>query len=173
MTTPGWEGILDDDEQILWQDRPDGRVIWRVGNVMGLLFGLFFAGIALVWMVLAASGGGFFWMFGLIHFFVGLGVAFGSIYWNAIRRRNSWYTLTNKRAFIASQLPLAGKKLKSWPITAGTVLEFRDGDPATIYFANEIRRNGNGTRKVNIGFERIKDGREVYQKLRDVQKSAT
>ncbi len=172
MTTPGWEGILDTDEEIVWQGRPGGKVVLRAGNIVTLLFGLFFAGFAAVWMLTASMAGGFFWMFGLIHFFVGLSVAFGAIYWNAIKRRNSWYTLTNKRAFIASNMPLVGKKLKSYPITAATTLDFQDGDPASIFFATETRSTKNGTRTVPVGFERIKDGRAVYKKFRDVQKSA-
>ncbi len=171
MTTQGWEGILDQGEEIVWQGCPDGRVVWRAGNISTLLFGLFFAGFALFWMIMASSAGGFFWMFGLLHFFVGLSVAFGAIYWNALRRRRSWYTLTNKRAFIASTMPFVGKRLKSFPINVDTVLDFQDGDYASIYFATETKRTKNGTKSVGVGFERIQGGRAVYSKFREVQKN--
>ena len=83
MTT-GWDGILDDDEAIVWQGRPDGKVVFRPGNIIGFLFGLAFAIFALFWMILAASAGGFFWAFGLIHFSVGIGISFGALFWSAL-----------------------------------------------------------------------------------------
>lgn len=172
MTVPGWEGILDEDETIVWQGRPDGGIVIKPGNIVTIIFGLFFAGFALFWMIMAASAGGFFWMFGLIHFFVGVGVAGGAVFWSAFRRRRSWYTLTSKRAFIASELPIMGRSLKSYPINDDTMLDFVDGDLATINFATERRRGKNSSYTVNIGFERVKNGRELYAKFREVQKNA-
>ncbi len=174
MTTSGWDGILDDDEEILWQGRPDRRIVLRPRNIGGLLFGLLFAGFALFWMIMAAQAGGMFWMFGLLHFSIGLAVAGGAIYLNAFVRSRSWYTLTNRRAFIATDLPLVGKRLKSYPIDGDTVLEFEQGDPASIYFAQERKRNNNGTTRVQkIGFERVENGQDLLRLFRDIQRNAT
>ncbi len=174
MTTPAaWQGILDDDENILWQGRPDGAVKWKPGNFFTLIFGLFFAGFALFWMIAAAQGGGVFWMFGLIHFFIGLGIAIGPPFYNAWRRRHTWYTLTDKRAFIATDLPVIGRKLESYPIDAGTILTYEAGEPATIHFAKKTKRGKNGTYTVDVGFERIAGGAEVYRLLRNIQKADT
>lgn len=173
MNVPqGWQGILDDDEEIRWQGRPDDAVVWKLRYLFTGIFGLFFAGFALFWMSMAASAGGYFWMFGLIHFSVGLGIAFVPPFGNAWRRRHSWYTLTNRRALIATDLPLLGRKLKSYPIRRDTMLEFDSGDPATIIFSSETRRTNNGSRTVKIGFDRIPDGRTVYALIRDIQKAA-
>ena len=172
MTVPGWEGILDNDEQIIWQGRPDGGISVKPGNIVAFLFGLLFAGFALFWMIMASSAGGYFWMFGLIHFAVGAGISGSALYWPAFKRQRSWYTLTNKRAFIAVELPLVGRSLKSYPINEDTVLNFVDGDLATIHFATERRRGKNSSYTVNIGFERIKNGRDLYAKFREVQKNA-
>ena len=171
MTPEGWKGILDQGEEIIWQGRPDGKIVFRIGNIATFIFGLFFAGFALVWMILASTAGGFFWMFGLLHFSVGIGISSGALFWNAYKRRHSWYTLTNKRAFIASDIPLKGRKLKSYPIRPDTMLEIDNSQPATIHFANEVQRGNNGTRMARIGFERIADGREVYAKIRDIQRA--
>lgn len=165
----GWDGILGDDETILWQGRPDGAVTLRLQNLALLVFGLFFAGFALVWMVLAAAAGGGFWMFGLIHFAVGIGIATGALFWGAFRRRRTWYTLTDRRAFIATDLPLLGRRLKSWPIDADTMLDLEDADLATVNFARETRRGKNGHYQVAVGFERIADGKAVYRLMRDIQ----
>ncbi len=171
MSTPsGWEGILDEDEAILWQGRPDGKVDFRLVHVFTGLFGLAFAGFALFWMVMASQAGGFLWMFGLIHFFVGLAIGIGPPFLSAWTRRHTWYTLTDRRAFIATALPLRGRRLKSYPIDDDTVLDYRAGDPATVYFAHEMRRTKNGSRRHDIGFERIADGQEVYGMMRQVQR---
>ena len=172
MSRDGWEGILDTDEEIVWQGRPDGKVVLRIGNILTFIFGLFFAGFALVWMLLAATAGGLFWAFGLIHFSVGIGLAFGALFYSAWLRRRTWYTLTNRRAFIAPDRPILGKRLKSYPITDDTVLEFDDARPGTIYFAEEIRRTNNGTSRKSIGFERIADARDVYKLIREQQRAA-
>ena len=165
-----WASILDPGEQILWQGRPDGRIVLRPGNIVTFIFGLFFAGFALFWMIMASRAGGFFWAFGLIHFSVGVGLSFGAIFWGAFVRRRTWYTLTDQRAFIATDLPVRGRGLKSYPITADMMLDYAPGDPASVWFAAETRRTKNGTSTKRIGFERIADGDEVYQHIRQIQR---
>ena len=173
MNTPsGWEGILDKDEVIRWQGRPDGAVVWQVSNFATLLFGAAFSGFALFWMIMAAQAGGGFWMFGLIHFFVGIGIGIGPVFWSTLKRRKSWYTLTNKRALIATDMPTKGRVLKSYPITKDTMIELVSGDPASLHFATVQRRSKNGTYKAKIGFERIADAQQVYTLMRDIQKEA-
>ena len=140
MSVDGWDGILDTDEKVIWQGRPDGRIVVRIGNIAGFAFGLFFAGFALFWMIMASQAGGFFWMFGFLHFFVGLGVAFGAVFWSAWKRRHTWYTLTDRRAFIATDVPFRGRSLKSYPITRTTVLDYDGSDPATIMFRERPHR---------------------------------
>ncbi len=169
-TAPGWEGILDPGEDILWQGRPDARVVWKVGHIFSFLFGLVFAGFAVFWMVMASQAPGGFWMFGLIHFSVGLGIAIGPPFWGAWRRRHTWYTLTDHRAFIATDVPFVGRRLKSYPIDGDTVLGFDSGAPGSVWFAHEYRRTKNGSRRVGIGFERVPDAQAVYAKIREAQR---
>ncbi|KMW58183.1 hypothetical protein AIOL_003154 [Candidatus Rhodobacter oscarellae] len=167
----GWDGILDEGEEILWQGRPDPRVVFRGRHLLTVTFGAFFAGFALVWMLLASSGGGYFWTFGLIHFTVGLGIMAGPIFWPAWARRHTWYTLTDRRAFIATDIPFQGRKLRSFPIAAKTRIDYQQGPPDTIHFAEEYRRTKNGSHRVAIGFERIDKGDEVYRLIRDIQRA--
>lgn len=167
----GWDGILDAGENILWQGRPDGAVHFGVGNLPVVLFGLAFSAFALVWMIMASQAGGFFWMFGLLHFAVGIGLAFGAIWWDAYKRRHTWYSLTDRRAFIATDLPLFGRRLQSYPIEKDTALNYTPGSPGAIHFAHETRRSSNGRhRTVEIGFEFISEGDTVYTLMRDIQK---
>ncbi|MDF0595419.1 aspartate carbamoyltransferase catalytic subunit [Psychromarinibacter halotolerans] len=172
-TTPaGWEGILNEGETILWQGRPGHRLVIGVGQIAAMIFGLFFSGFALLWMILAAQAGGFFWMFGLIHFSVGLSIGVLPPFWSAWSRRHTWYTLTDRRAFIATDIPLMGRKLKDYPIDTQTPLTWDDGERGNVWFANEYRKTKNGSRKIPIGFERIPDARKVYDLCRKVKSSA-
>ncbi len=170
MSRSGWEGILDEGEDILWQGRPDAAIQLKIGNWATFLFGLAFAGFALFWMIMASQAGGGFWMFGLLHFMVGIGLSFGAIFWDAYKRRHSWYTLTDHRAFIATDMPIKGRTLKSYPINDDTVLEYQQGQLSTIHFSEETRRGNKGRRyTVKIGFEGIGEGEKVYRLMREIQ----
>lgn len=166
----GWDGLLDPGEKILWQGQPDSGIRLRVGDYIMIVFGLFFGGFALFWMVLASAAGGGFWAFGLLHFAVGAGITLWPIFGRPYVRHRTWYTLTNKRAFIASKTPFQGKTLNSYPITAGTSLTLEQGPPGSIFFATERRRVKNGTREVRVGFEHIENARDVFGKFRTIQR---
>lgn len=168
----GWEHILEDGEIIRWQGRPDGAVVWKLAKISSLMFGGVFAGFALFWMIMAAQAGGEIWMFGLIHFFVGIGVGIGPVFWSTLRRRRSWYTLTDKRAIVATDMPTRGRVLRSHEITKDTVLKIDETDPASISISTGRRHRKNGRRKARISFERIADAEQVYDLLRDIQKEA-
>lgn len=169
----GWEGILDDGERILWQGRPDQGFYMDLVKLPVALFGFAFAAFALFWMVMAGQAGGGFWMFGLIHFSVGLGLAFSAVAWGTLKRRGTWYTLTDRRAFIATDLPFKGKRLDSYAITPGTRLSLRAGDPGSVFFSREERRGDRGRRyTVDIGFERIAGAERAYEILREIQRRA-
>lgn len=169
----GWAHYLDPDERIIWQGRPDGGFHMKPKNFILAAFGVFFAGFAAFWMVMASSAGGGFWAFGLIHFSVGVGVVFSAIYWNTFKRRRSWYAVSNRRAFIASEMPFRGRRLRSWPIDNQVPLELDEGAFSNVWFAKETRRSKkSGTQTVRIGFERLPEGRDVYRILRDVQRGA-
>lgn len=167
----GWRGILDDGERIVWQGRPDQSFQIDIRKAPLALFGTVFAGFALFWMAMAAQAGGFFWMFGLIHFSVGIGLIYSATFWTVLKRRRTWYTLTNRRAFIASNLPFAGKRLDSYALTPETRLSLKSGNPGSVVFAREERRGSKGRRyTVDIGFERIAEADQVYALMRDAQR---
>ena len=175
----GWEDILDPGERILWQGRPEPGLLPVRLPPGQMVMGAIFTGFSLFWMSAAGwivgggdSGGGiggpfrFFPLFGLPFLLIGLYNLFGFILWRAHVRRHTWYTLTDRRAYVATALPLAGRRLKSWPITADTVIEFDGADPATIVFAHEMTEGNNGVTRSPVGFERIRDGRSVYRLMR-------
>jgi len=164
-----WKGILGNGESILWQGRPDPNKPITLATLGQIAFGLLFAGFALFWMAIASRAGGFFWMFGLIHFAVGLGMAGRAAIWPRIKLSNTWYTLTNRHAFIATSIPLQGQKLRSWAINADSVLTFDEGPPPSVGFGFETVKRRNKKQLSAIGFERIADGRAVYGIMRDLR----
>lgn len=169
----GWEDILAEGEEILWQGRPAVKLGGNLRRVPAMLFGLAFAGFALFWMIMASQAGGGFWMFGMIHFAVGLSLAFGAPFWARYRRQHTWYTLTNRRALIATDMPFSGRGLKSYPITESTVLDLQQTTPPSLYFDEEFRRSNKGSKRVQIGFEGIGDASEVMAYMHKIQRGET
>ena len=169
MINHGWSDILDADKSLVWQGKPDGAIVWKSHDVVALIFGIFFSGFALFWMIAASKAGGGFWIFGLLHFTVGLGIAFGPVFYSAWKRRHSWYTLTNKRAIIARNIPLQNRSIKTWPILPETVLTFERGPKGSVFFATEQHRRKNDYITIDIGFERLDDAAAVFCLMRDIQ----
>lgn len=172
----GWKGILASGETILWQGRPDGRFVVTPTDLLSGAFGFFFAGFALFWMMMASQAGGFFWMFGLLHFAIGIGVMVGGPVRSMFVRRRSWYTLTNRRAIIASVLPLVGRRLESYRITSATPLTLVEHGAVSSVIFSEKRGwswGRNAHRTTPIGFERIAEGRDVLGLMQQLQKEET
>ena len=183
-----WQGILDEDEEILWQGQPSGAVKVEFDSPMDAVTAVFFVGFSIFWMFGAAQAGGVFWMFGLLFFGIGLYKLIGQHFWMARQRKSTFYTLTDKRAFIAKTSATGTRSLDSYPIDVDTQLKFEEqGGLASIFFASEqvsqarpsfIRINNvplNTTRTVSrgVGFQLLPDGREVYALMRGVQNAAT
>lgn len=170
MSAPqGWDGILDPGEKILWQGRPDAGFHLHFAHLFFALFGAAFSGFALFWMILAYRKGDYFWTFGLLHFAIGLVIILAGPLGGPFLRRHTWYTLTNRRGFIATDLPLAGRKLKSYPIRPDTPVIFEDGAFSTVLFAVEKSYTKNGVTTRSVGFHRIPDGRDVLALIRQIQ----
>lgn len=167
----GWENTLAEGETILWQGRPVPGISFSLAQSFTTLFGLAFTGFALFWMMQAARSGGYIWTFGLIHFTAGLGVLLGPVLLPAYMRKRTWYTLSTEKAYIADMPILAGKRLRSYPITKDTPIEIKTGTYTTIIFASSQRRGKNNrSYTVPIGFERLTDGDTVRGLIRTIQK---
>lgn len=173
----GWEGILDPGERILWRGRPDGAIAWATFDVKRAAFGCAIMAFAAIWTsgALSAAPAGLPGLIlplaGLFFFGLGLRQAGGHLIWDAYLRRSSWYTLTDRRAIIATDL-LGRKRLKSYPIASDAPLTLVGTDPGDILFATAYRRTKHGSRPQRIGFERLHDARAVYDLMRRVQRGA-
>ena len=165
---PGWQGILDPDEQILWQGQPDGRFRIEFDSLRESLPGLLMLAFALFWMYQAAQASVFFALFGLFFVVLGLRQLLSPVIWPAYLRSRSWYTLTDRRAIVATDVPFKGRRLTSYPIDRNTLVEYVDGDPPSILFGPE-----RGRRAERPGFRYIADAETVMPLIRRIQQNGT
>ena len=164
-----WTGILDKDEEIVWQGSPKTGLRLEWESAVQPFFFLFFTGFSVFWMVMAGQAGGVFWMFGLLFFGVGLYNLIGVHFWKAFQRSGEHYTLTTKRAFIGRSI-WGRRTLDSYPIDASTVIKFEDKSAGgSILFADEVQGVGRSQKRVSIGFVQIENLRQVYGLFRKAQ----
>ena len=164
-----WEDLLGPDEKILWQGRPQVKIRLEWKNPFIPLVYLFFTGFSLLWMILASSGGGPFWMFGLLFFGVGAYGLVGVHYWKAFIRSHHYYTLTNQRGIISTAI-FGRKKLRTYPINNTTEITFEEnGETGDLYFAKDVRYNDDRQLVTEIGFEQISNPRHVFSLIRQIQ----
>lgn len=185
----GWDGILEPGETVLWQGQPMGDILWRDMISDRLPIGILFTLFSTVWVFatiwMAASVEGpillrfLFPVAGLPFLGIGLYMLAGHLWWDAKVRRGTWYTLTDRRAFIATDI-LGRRKLQSHPITDMAALELVDGTPGDVIFghvSHSRRRPVTGPDKsrnrlvtgsrARIGFFRIAEPRKVWRMIRD------
>ncbi len=166
-----WDGVLQDGEVLLWQDQPALSLVLEDIRWLEAGMGVFFMGFSIVWMGMTAQAGGIFWMFGLIFFFIGMRNSLGQFLIDPWLRRQTYFTLTNQRAFVASRKLMGGKVLKSYVIDKNSPLELEQGQTHSIYFATEERRRNKGGRyTAKIGFEHMSESAEPFQLLEKIRR---
>lgn len=174
MTAPGWEGILYHGEEIVWQGTPRLGFVIRGEDIVQSAAGLFFAGFALFWISTASSmarsmdglSDGFP-LFGLPFLAVGAWMFAGRYFWQAYLRRHTFYTLTTKRAFIGTDAPIGGKRLKDYPITQDSTFEMASYD--TVFFATETRKGNTRGGPKKIGFVLVDRPADVMRELNKIR----
>ncbi|WP_370342171.1 hypothetical protein [Pararhodobacter marinus] len=164
----GWQSRLEPGETLLWQGRPDGRLVfvWRhaVEAVLALAFGfgmLILLGMFVLLLpqlvAMAVLPGVVF--FGLVAFFLGPWLHLR----DARRRRNTRYALTTRRAIIARSDRTGRVTVQSYPISADSPIGTAWNG---VTFARARVRSGGRSHDVDIGFERIGDAaRTVHDHL--------
>ena len=168
MDAPGWDDLLDEGEEILWQGRPDLLLVFDTNARITSAIGLVCAIVALKWLshvLTHAPGPGALAVvvpvLALIFMAVGLYLLAGHYYASVYRRARTWYTLTSKRAYLATTI-LGQRSLKSWDVTPALNLTLADGTPGSIWFDA-------GSRPQRTGFERIADAPAVLALMHKIQ----
>lgn len=171
MKKNSWDGIFSDGEKLLWQGQPKSRLAPRPGQIMESLFGLVFMGFSVIWMRTAyAMSVGPHWAFGLIFFGIGFYQVAGKYLWQSYERGHTWYSLSNRNAYIASDTPLGGRKLRTWPITAKTPVEYERDPCGAVYFGSETYYTNGRKRTARVGFENLENIDEVIDLFTKIRK---
>ena len=172
MSRQGWENILEDGEDILWQGRPDTGLHLKLRDRVMMAFGVASVGLGIYWLYMVPRSEGLIWAMGWIFVVLGPVIVWRGLTEGRNLRRNTWYTLTTRRAIISTDTMMRGAKLESYEINAGTELEFSPGALATINFAEKVLHTYQSKDHiVSVGFEHIGEGEKVYRLMQDVQKS--
>ena len=170
----GWTDMPGDGETVLWQGRPDARIVWNdIVSAQGAA-GLLITGISLLGLsglgnLAFGDGVGVnrlfaFPLFHLPFLLVGLYLMLGPIFRDAYLRGRTWYKLTNRYPFEEMSSP-----------------DLHDDAPGSVFFAEESRVHrynadrhsgpSRGTRtrtvRIPIGFRRIDDAPRVYRLIQD------
>lgn len=159
MKGAGWDPYLEDGERILWQGHPRREFVLPGVNMSAIAFGFLFVGFSVFWMIGAAREGGFIWMFGLIFFFIGLKLVYRNVLEPTLRRWRTHYTLTDRRVFIATNMPFEQRRLHDYRITPTMPVELSYDGSSSVWF-------GDGRA---VGFSHIEDSDRVYQLIKDIQ----
>jgi hypothetical protein len=138
------------DEEVIWTGQPDPKVLFSKADAFLIPFSLIWGGFALFWegAVIASllagddhSGNGgslyFFVVFGVPFVLMGLYFIFGRFIYKRIKKKKTYYVITNKRAISLSTFP--GRNLKSAFLDQMASIEKagRVGGIGSITFGNQ------------------------------------
>lgn len=180
---------LREGEDLLWQGRPPGGVIFRTYDLFFVPFSLVWTGFAIFWTLIVyfelapamISSGKLepealpFLIIGPLFVMIGLTITFGRFVFDSSRRAKTRYAVTNKRAIIQKK---GGRRaeIDSMPITRGLRLKVNGSQVGNIMFGEGYGIFSYFTwAPQSFGpphpfmFERIKDVRTVYDLILEVQ----
>ena len=171
-----WEGILEPGEVMEWQGAPVRGLRWELTNRTSLAFVfLGAAGVTLYGITRDPqlhSVGEALLKFAAWAVILALGYHAYS-FWN---RRRTFYSLTNRHAFIATW-HFGVQTLKAYPLPDPTDLRLIQTTPGHVMFAKDwvLRRSWldreQELQQVDVGFRDIADPRQVYELMLKQQAS--
>lgn len=165
----GWDDILNDGEHLIWQGQPDARVRFDGPTLPFVFFGAVFVFFALHWTISTLQEGGV-WAFGMFQLFAGLGAIWAALFLGPLLARRTWYSLTNRRAFFASDLPFAGKTLAAIDLRPSLGVSYDGKRLGTILFQGRAKSLVGQIAETTPSFSKLPDARHVYGLIRDIQK---
>lgn len=139
MPPPGWENILAPGETILWQGQPDAGVDWSELARPTTVFGLAFMAFAIFLLTRPETGGNPVAALAFLVFLIfGAHLAVGRLFWDAYRRGKTHYTLSNRTAFVATDV-MGRRDLRSIPLSRGMPMTLQDSVPGSVVFGVDER----------------------------------
>lgn len=94
------------DEEILWYGQPDESVIFSGSDLFLVPFSILWGGFALFWefTVITSSAPVPFCLFGIPFVIIGLYFIFGRFIYKGIKKKHTYYAVTNQRVLILTTL---------------------------------------------------------------------
>ncbi len=152
-------------ETLLWQGRPDTRVIFDIRSPMEFAFGLSFLGGPTTPALLLYLGGSLWWLAFLPVMVVGFWMVVGWCLWDALRRRVTRYYLSSERMVIDTLWPAFPQRTEH-PLTPDTEIRL---EAPHLWYARRDRPTWDGQPPRNIGFEYLDDARAVADQMQRAQ----
>jgi len=138
---------LDAGERLLWAGRPSGGIVFRRADAFMVPFSVMWAGFAVVFEVTAYRQGGlnFMALWGIPFVLIGAYLVIGRFSWDAWRRAQTFYGVTNRRILILT----CGRSRNSTSLALGTLpgitlAERRDGIGDIVLAAGDASHVGAG-----------------------------
>lgn len=170
-----WESFLEEGEHILWHGRPNAEKFFSPTAIRkcasGIPFIIFggvmanitwprhgnFEGMAPIFVIEGAL------------ILLGLYLMISAPFRDRKQRSKTWYTLTNKRAVIATDW--RAKQFVSYPVSGWTEVFKTGGELKSIYFAQTVSKDsdGDGYNVKHIGFEMVPDGDKLLGLFNEVE----
>jgi hypothetical protein len=175
------EPYFNPGEQVLWTGQPRAGIILRTADLLLVPFSLMWGGFAFFWefTVLTTSAPLLFKLWGIPFVLVGLYMIVGRFFFDAGRRANTFYALTDQRAIVVSKG--LGGQIKSFGLRnpVELTLEQKPDLSGTIAFGAMqpaiFRGMGMGAAPnfpQPLMFEEIPNAGEVYQLVQRAQRQA-
>lgn len=177
---------LDSGERLLWAGMPKQGTIFRGSDVFMVPFSLLWGGFAIFWEIMALQipsekAGAVsivFPLFGIPFVLIGLYLIFGRFIYDTKKRAKTFYGLTDQRAIIVSGLFSKGVKSLNLKSMSDVSLSEKANGYGTIVFGQENQMMSMfmgggfpGMGATTPKFELIRNAKQVYNQLRDQQKS--
>ena len=169
-------------ESLVWSGRPIQGIRMQGGDIFMIPFSLLWGGFAIFWEYSAIKHGApfFFALFGVPFVLVGLYIIVGRFFYDAKRRENTFYGLTNQRVIIISGVFSRNAKSLNLKTLSDISLTQKAGGYGTISLGSQpfgfpFTSWGMSSwpgMPVAPSFEMIKDAKSVYDMIRKVQQEA-
>jgi hypothetical protein len=177
-TTTSISFDLSAGERLIWSGAPRQGIVFRNADIAMVPFSLLWGGFAIFWEVTALRGAPFFFaLWGIPFVVIGLYMMVGRFFFDSLRRRGTFYGLTDQRIIVASRLPARAVKSYSLGTLQNLALDDHGNGTGTIQFGPLVTRNSGGRQTMWLSmptegaFEMIPDAKRVFDLVREAQLS--
>ena len=180
--TSEFNGFLGQHETLLWTGKPKQGVMLSKIDIFLIPFSLLWGGFAFFWefSVVTLDAPLLFKFLGIPFVLVGLYLIIGRFFYDASRRKNTFYGITQNRILIKSGV--LKKSIKFLNIKTPdniTIFENQDGSGTIVFgqessFLNMFRGTswGYSNMRLTLALEKIKNVRKVYQLIMELRAKA-